>query len=86
MAKPSAPADETTQLHLRVPTALVKRLDAWLEHLNARGYARWTRAALIVAACEQALDAHAATGAAPERPAPAPPAGPRPARPKAPRR
>jgi hypothetical protein len=67
MAKPPTQDDEIVQLNFRAPVSLMKRLDAWAERLNSSGYARWTRNALILAACERALDEHGTKGETLER-------------------
>ncbi len=67
MAKPPTTDDEIVQLNFRAPVSLMKRLDAWAERLNERGYARWTRNALILAACERSLDEHGTKGETPDR-------------------
>jgi hypothetical protein len=72
MSKTATTADEIVQIHFRAPAALMKRLDAWAERLNANGYARWTRNALILAACESALEEHGTKGETPERTSPRP--------------
>lgn len=70
MAKTPTTDDEIVQINFRAPVSLMKRMDAWADRLNSSGYARWTRNALILAACERAIDEHGTNGETPERTSP----------------
>ncbi len=65
--KPAATpaAAEPVQTNLRVPGALLERLDEWVEKLNGQSHARWTRNAVVLALIERGLRERGEKGEAP---------------------